>query len=242
MSRTCTTSGGVPAGDEGAAGRGPAARRLPDRHRQDDGGKPGRAAGIWRRMQDVVRPLDNPLRTTGPLDGAARQPGARGGGGKNLRPEGDPLHRPGAGVRLGGSCHARRCSTTEIKPGDVVVIRYEGPKGGPGMREMLSVTAIVIGKGLGESIAPHHRRPLLRRHPRLRRRPRRPRGAGRRPHRAAARRRHGHHRQRNRRAVRGPVRRGAAAPGGGLAGAAAQVHPRRAGQVRPLRVVGGRAR
>jgi dihydroxy-acid dehydratase len=40
-----------------------------------------------------------------------------------------------------------------IKPGDVVVIRYEGPKGGPGMREMLGVTAAIVGAGLGESVA-----------------------------------------------------------------------------------------
>ena len=41
----------------------------------------------------------------------------------------------------------------EIQPGDVMVIRYEGPKGGPGMREMLAVTAALIGEGLGESVA-----------------------------------------------------------------------------------------
>jgi dihydroxy-acid dehydratase len=41
----------------------------------------------------------------------------------------------------------------EIKPGDVVVIRYEGPVGGPGMQEMLSVTAALVGEGLGESVA-----------------------------------------------------------------------------------------
>jgi dihydroxy-acid dehydratase len=41
----------------------------------------------------------------------------------------------------------------QIKSGDVVVIRYEGPKGGPGMREMLSVTAAIVGEGLGESVA-----------------------------------------------------------------------------------------
>jgi dihydroxy-acid dehydratase len=39
-----------------------------------------------------------------------------------------------------------------IKPGDVIVIRYEGPQGGPGMREMLSPTSALIGKGLGESV------------------------------------------------------------------------------------------
>ena len=47
----------------------------------------------------------------------------------------------------------RRCSAGQIKPGDVVVIRYEGPQGGPGMREMLAVTAAIVGAGLGESVA-----------------------------------------------------------------------------------------
>ena len=41
----------------------------------------------------------------------------------------------------------------EIKSGDVVVIRYEGPRGGPGMREMLGVTAALVGVGLGETVA-----------------------------------------------------------------------------------------
>jgi dihydroxy-acid dehydratase len=41
----------------------------------------------------------------------------------------------------------------QIKAGDVVVIRYEGPKGGPGMREMLGVTAAIVGEGLGEEVA-----------------------------------------------------------------------------------------
>jgi dihydroxy-acid dehydratase len=41
----------------------------------------------------------------------------------------------------------------EIEPGDVVVIRYEGPRGGPGMREMLAVTAAIVGQGLGDSVA-----------------------------------------------------------------------------------------
>jgi dihydroxy-acid dehydratase len=40
-----------------------------------------------------------------------------------------------------------------VQPGDTVVIRYEGPKGGPGMREMLQVTAAIVGEGLGESVA-----------------------------------------------------------------------------------------
>ena len=41
----------------------------------------------------------------------------------------------------------------QINPGDVVIIRYEGPKGGPGMREMLAVTGALVGEGLGESVA-----------------------------------------------------------------------------------------
>ena len=40
-----------------------------------------------------------------------------------------------------------------IKPGDVMVIRYEGPRGGPGMREMLAVTGAIVGAGLGETVA-----------------------------------------------------------------------------------------
>ena len=41
----------------------------------------------------------------------------------------------------------------QIKPGDVVVIRYEGPRGGPGMREMLGVTAAIMGEGLGDTVS-----------------------------------------------------------------------------------------
>src|SRR5512144_166811 len=44
-------------------------------------------------------------------------------------------------------------TSKQIKAGDVVVIRNEGPKGGPGMREMLGVTAAIVGEGLGESVA-----------------------------------------------------------------------------------------
>ena len=80
--------------------------------------------------------------------------------------------------------------TGKIKAGDVVVIIYEGPRGGPGMQEMLYPTSYLKSKGLGKACALDHRRPLLRRHvrpvdrPRLagsgRGRPDRP-GAGRRP-------------------------------------------------------------
>ncbi len=49
--------------------------------------------------------------------------------------------------------HSKPCKQRKIKPGDVVVIRYEGPKGGPGMREMLAVTGALVGQGISESIA-----------------------------------------------------------------------------------------
>ena len=48
---------------------------------------------------------------------------------------------------------AQAIANREIQAGDVLVIRYEGPRGGPGMREMLSVTAALVGQGLGEQVA-----------------------------------------------------------------------------------------
>ena len=58
---------------------------------------------------------------------------------------------PGKGFRIGRTCMAAILAR-QIQPGDVVVIRYEGPKGGPGMREMLSPTSALIGEGLGDSV------------------------------------------------------------------------------------------
>ena len=71
-----------------------------------------------------------------------------------------------------------------VKPGDVVVIRYEGPKGGPGMQEMLGPDRHLMGMGLGEQRGADHRRPLLRRHARRLHRPRLTRGRRRRADRA----------------------------------------------------------
>jgi dihydroxy-acid dehydratase len=102
--------------------------------------------------QEVVRPLADPIKATG---GLAILRG-------NLAPE-------GCVVKLSG--HERRKHTgparvfdreedamtavtaSRIREGDVVVIRNEGPAGGPGMREMLAVTAAIVGEGLGESVA-----------------------------------------------------------------------------------------
>jgi dihydroxy-acid dehydratase len=102
--------------------------------------------------QDVVVPIDHPLKATG---GLVILKG-------NLAPEGAVvkvagherlLHSGPARVfeREEDAFHA--VSEGRINAGDVVVIRYEGPKGGPGMREMLGVTAALVGAGLGESVA-----------------------------------------------------------------------------------------
>src|SRR5262249_8788702 len=102
--------------------------------------------------QDVIRPLVNPLKSTG---GLVILKG-------NLSPEGCVVKMAGH-ERLYQRGPARAVDPEEdpmgavprreIKAGDVVVIRYEGPRGGPGMREMLGVTAALVGEGLGESVA-----------------------------------------------------------------------------------------
>ena len=74
----------------------------------------------------------------------------------------------------------------KVKAGDVVVIRYEGPRGGPGMQEMLAPTTRHQGHGPGRQGGPGDRRPLLRRHGRGLHRPRQSRGGRRRPDRPAA--------------------------------------------------------
>ena len=102
--------------------------------------------------QQVVRRVAKPLKPRGGYsilygnlapEGCVRQAG-------RSRP---PHHRrPGARVRQRGS-RLRRRAGRAIRAGDVVVIRYEGPAGGPGMREMLAVTAALVGRGLGNDVA-----------------------------------------------------------------------------------------
>jgi dihydroxy-acid dehydratase len=102
--------------------------------------------------QRVVRPLTDPLKPTG---GFAILRG-------NLAPDGcvvklaghERRHHVGpARVFDGEEAAMAAVLAHEIKEGDVVVIRGEGPAGGPGMREMLAVTAAIVGEGLGESVA-----------------------------------------------------------------------------------------
>lgn len=102
--------------------------------------------------QLVIRPLDQPLKPTG---GLVILKG-------NLAPDGcvvkvagheRPYHRGPARVFNSEEDAMSAVTNKQIKSGDVVVIRYEGPKGGPGMREMLGVTAAIVGEGLGEEVA-----------------------------------------------------------------------------------------
>ncbi len=102
--------------------------------------------------QDVIRPIENPLKKEGSLvvlNG-------------NLAPEGAVAKMSGLKVtKLTGPAKVFDSEqlamdallSDQIKAGDIVIIRYVGPKGGPGMPEMLSVTSAVIGKGLGNDIA-----------------------------------------------------------------------------------------
>jgi dihydroxy-acid dehydratase len=102
--------------------------------------------------QEVVRPVNQPIKPTGGLVVLFG----------NLAPEGGvlklsgterALHRGPARVFDSEEAAFEAVQRQAINAGDVVVIRYEGPAGGPGMREMLAVTAAIVGAGLGDSVA-----------------------------------------------------------------------------------------
>jgi dihydroxy-acid dehydratase len=110
------------------------------------------AEAVETKGQRVVRPLSEPLKPTG---GFAILRG-------NVAPDGCVVklagherreHRGPARVFDGEEAAMAAVLAGEIEAGDVVVIRNEGPAGGPGMREMLSVTAALVGEGLGETVA-----------------------------------------------------------------------------------------
>ena len=110
------------------------------------------ATAVETPDQEVIAPLDKPLKATGGLVIL------RG----NLAPEGCVAkisgherlsHRGPARVFESEEDAMAAVTGKRIKACDVVVIRYEGPKGGPGMREMLSVTGAIVGEGLGNSVA-----------------------------------------------------------------------------------------
>jgi dihydroxy-acid dehydratase len=102
--------------------------------------------------QEVVRKIDAPLKPTG---GLVILKG-------NLAPEGSVIKVAGHNMQTfrgparvfdNEEAAFAAVERNQIHSGDVVVIRYEGPKGGPGMREMLAVTAALVGRGLGDSVA-----------------------------------------------------------------------------------------
>jgi dihydroxy-acid dehydratase len=102
--------------------------------------------------QDIVRPLSEPIKKDSHLVVMYG----------NLAPEGAVAKISGKeGLRFAGTARVfdgeERATTAilagKVKPGDVVVIRYEGPRGGPGMREMLSPTGAIMGRGLGDKVA-----------------------------------------------------------------------------------------
>src|SRR5581483_8505286 len=110
------------------------------------------ARAVETRGQEVVTPLERPLK---PHGGLVILKG-------NLAPDGCVVkvaghervrHRGPARVFEREEDAMAAVTRREIRPGDVVVIRYEGPRGGPGMREMLGVTAALVGEGLGEEVA-----------------------------------------------------------------------------------------
>ncbi len=111
-------------------------------------------ASVGAVDEDVVRPMSNPYRAEG---GIAILAG-------NLAPEGAVVKQSGVSEQMMVFEGTARCFDSEegamaalmggqVVAGDVVVIRYEGPKGGPGMREMLAPTAALMGLGLGDSVA-----------------------------------------------------------------------------------------
>ncbi|HJH62490.1 MAG TPA: dihydroxy-acid dehydratase [Firmicutes bacterium] len=111
-------------------------------------------AGVVNRNPEIIRPIDRPFSPDG---GIAVLKG-------NLAPEGCVVKRSAVAPEMMAHQGPARVFDSEedaiaaiyagkIIAGDVVVIRYEGPKGGPGMREMLNPTSAIVGMGLGESVA-----------------------------------------------------------------------------------------
>jgi dihydroxy-acid dehydratase len=106
----------------------------------------------WNDDQDVIRPADKPLSPTGGVVGLKG----------NLAPDGAIVKVAGMeGLRFTGPARCfdgeeacfEAVKNKKYREGDVLVIRYEGPKGGPGMREMLSTTAALYGQGMGGKVA-----------------------------------------------------------------------------------------
>ncbi|GJL72985.1 MAG: dihydroxy-acid dehydratase [Nitrosomonas sp.] len=104
-----------------------------------------------RQDQDVIRQWDNPVYTQGHLAILRGNLAIEGCVAKITGVKNPKITGPARVFDSEETC-MEAILAQKIKPGDVVVIRYEGPKGGPGMREMLSPTSALIGEGLGDSV------------------------------------------------------------------------------------------
>ena len=102
--------------------------------------------------QNIIRPIEKPIKETGHLQILYGNLAAKGSVAKITGKEGEKFTGP-ARVFDGEKELIQGIEDKKIKPGDVVVIRYVGPKGGPGMPEMLKPTSALIGAGLGKSVA-----------------------------------------------------------------------------------------
>ena len=102
--------------------------------------------------QAIIHPLENPLKKTGHLQILYGNLAKEGSVAKISGKEGERFEGP-ARVFDGEQELIAGIQSKRVKPGDVVVIRYVGPKGGPGMPEMLKPTSAIIGAGLGKSVA-----------------------------------------------------------------------------------------
>jgi dihydroxy-acid dehydratase len=108
---------------------------------------PGLQAG-----QDVVHPLENPIKATGHIQILYGNLAPQGAVAKITGKEGDLFAGP-AKVYDSEEDMLHALERKEIAKGDVIIIRYEGPKGGPGMPEMLTPTSAIMGAGLGSDVA-----------------------------------------------------------------------------------------
>jgi dihydroxy-acid dehydratase len=110
------------------------------------------ASGKETAGQEVVRPVGAPLSPTG---GLCVLRGSLAPEGAVMKVAGHTRHSHRGPARVFDSEEAtfEAVRSGSLKPGDVIVIRYEGPKGGPGMREMLAITGAIMGAGLGDSVA-----------------------------------------------------------------------------------------
>jgi len=106
----------------------------------------------FKEGQDLMRPMDNPIKRTGHIQILKGNLATGGSVAKVTGKEGEKFVGP-AKVFDGEQNMIDALERNEINKGDVIIIRYEGPRGGPGMPEMLKPTSAIMGAGLGDSVA-----------------------------------------------------------------------------------------